>query len=325
MKKRLHGLFAVLMTLFVAESVLSQDAYPAKPIHLVVPFPAGSGGDVQGRLLGTMLQKQLGQTVVVENRAGAGGNIGAQHVARSAPDGYTVLYGTNGTHAINRHLYGAATGFDPVGDFEPVVQFTKLPLIVAVRTDFPVRTMPELLQLLKNNPGKYTYGSGGNGTTSHLAAEMLATRAGLKMVHVPYNGNAASLKDLMGGQISLMIDVMPVPLPMVRGGKLRGLAVSSPARSLQVPELPTIAESGVPGFSVMAWDGLWVPAGTPAGIIDRLNEAVNRALASADIRETLTARAVEPAGGTPAEFRAHVMQEQRVWGDAVRSSNARVE
>ncbi|GAA0518128.1 tripartite tricarboxylate transporter substrate binding protein [Pigmentiphaga sp. GD03639] len=304
---------------------LSQEAYPAKPIHLVVPFPAGSGGDVQGRLLGTMLQKELGQTVVVENRPGAGGNIGAQYVARAAADGYTLLYGTNGTHAINKSLYGAATGFDPVKDFAAIAQFTKLPLIVVVRSDFPATTMPELLRLLKDNPGKYVYGSGGNGTTSHLAAEMLAAKAGIRMVHVPYNGNAASLKDLMGGQISLMIDVMPIPLPMVRNGRLRGLAVSSPVRSPQVPELPTLAESGVADFSVMAWDGLWAPAGTSVAIVDRLNAAVNRALATPEIRQTLNERAVEAAGGSPAEFRTHVEAELQAWGDAVRRSNARVD
>lgn len=325
-EKPYRWVVAVVAALLCAPGVaLSQDAYPSKPIHLVVPFPPGSGGDVQGRLLGAILQKELGQPVVVDNRSGAGGNIGVQYAARAASDGYTVLYGTNGTHAINRYLYGANAGFDPIKDFEAVVQFTRLPLIVAVRPDFPAETMPELLKLLKNNPGKYTYGSGGNGTTSHLAVEMLATKAGLKMVHVPYNGNAASLRDLMGGQISLMIDVMPVPLPMVRSGKLRGLAVSSPARSPQVPELPTIAESGVPGFSVMAWDGLWVPAGTPSAIVERLNEAVNRALTHADTKQMLADRAVEPAGGSTAEFRAHVLKEQRAWGDAVRQSNARVE
>jgi len=299
-------------------------AYPTKPIKLVVPFPPGGGGDTLARLVMTRVAKELGQPVVVENLAGAGGNIGAQNAARAAADGYTLLYGTNGTHGINQTLYKNA-GFDALKDFEPVSQLTRIAAMVVVRPGLPANTMPELLKLLKASPGRYTFASAGNGTTSHLAGEILKSSAGLSIVHIPYRGGGPAMTDLLGGQVDMLIDVMPSTAPQVRAGKLRGLAVTTARRVPAMPELPTIAESGVPGFDVSAWDAIFVPARTPAPLIAQLNDAIRKALADPELRAQLVERGAEAAPSSPAELGAFVKSEIVRWGEAVKRSGAAVE
>lgn len=299
-------------------------AYPTKPIRLVVPFPAGGGGDILARLVMTEVAKELRQPLVVENLAGAGGNIGSATAARAAADGYTLLYGTNGTLAINHTLY-KSPGFDPLKDLDPVSRSTTLAAMVVVRPGLPAADMKELLGLLKSNPGKYTFGSAGNGTTSHLAGEILKSSAGLFVVHIPYRGGAPAMTDLIGGQIDMMIEVMPSAAPQVRGGRIRGLAVSTARRVDGFPDLPTVAESGVPGFDVSAWDAILAPAGTPKPIVQQLNAAIRKVLQGPELIKQLGARGAAPAPTSPEELGSFIGAEIQRWGAAVKRSAASVD
>ena len=237
--------------------------YPDKAIRLVVPFPAGGGADNLARIIMPRVAQSLGKPIVIDNRPGAGGNVGAEIVARATPDGYTLLYGTNGTHSINQALYGNLP-FDPVKDFAPVSRMTLIAALLFVHPAVPAQSVQELIRYARAHPGQVNFASAGNGTTSHLAGELFRTMAGIDIVHVPYRGGAAAAADVMGGQVTMMIDVMPNAYPIVKGGRVRGLAVTTAQRSPSAPELPTIAESGLPGFEVSAWDGILAPAGTPA-------------------------------------------------------------
>ena len=298
--------------------------YPNKPLRLVVPFPAGGGGDTLARLVMLRAARELGQPIVVENLGGAGGNVGSAAAAKAPADGYTLLYGTNGTHAINHAIY-KSPGFDPVRDFEPVSQLTRIAAMVVVRPTLPVGTMAELTRLLKSSPGKYTVGSAGNGTTSHLAAEIYKSRAGLAVVHIPYRGGAQAMTDLIGGQVDMMIEVMPNAAPQARSGRVKPLAVSTARRVAGWTELPTIAESGLAGFDVSAWDAIFVPAGTPRPVVERLNEAISKALADPELRSQLQSRGAEAAPGTPEELARHIAASLILWGDAVKRSGASVD
>lgn len=299
-------------------------SYPSKPIRLVVPFPPGGGGDTLARLVTTRVGRELGQPFVVENVAGAGGNIGAANAARAAADGYTVLYGTNGTHGINQSLY-RSTGFDARKDFEPISRLTRIAAILAVRPGLAANSVPELLKLARANPGKLTFASAGNGTTSHLAGEMLKAQANLDILHVPYRGGALAMTDLLGGRVDFMIDVAPNVAPQMHGGRLRALAVSTGQRSAAFPELPTISESGVPGFDISAWDALFAPAGTPRPIVETLNAAVRKALADPALRKALLERATEPWPSSPEELGQFVTAELVRWGAAVKRAGAVIE
>jgi len=299
-------------------------AFPTKPIKVIVPFPAGGGGDTLARLMMTRVGTELGQPIVFENLAGAGGNIGSVAAARAPADGYTLLHATNGTHGINQTLY-KNPGFDALKDFEPISRLTSIAALVVIRPGLPVNTMGDLLKLLKSNPGKYTFASAGNGTTSHLSGEILKAQAGLAVVHIPYRGGAAAITDVIGGQIDFMIDVMPNTAPQVRGGKLKGLAVSTASRVASFPDIPTIAESGVPGFNVSAWDAIFAPTGTPKAVIDRVNTAIQKALADPELRSQLASRGADVVGGTPAELREFVGREIERWGAAVKRSGAGVD
>lgn len=299
-------------------------SYPSKPIKLIVPFPAGGGGDTLARLVMQRAAKELGQPVVVENLGGAGGNVGSATAAKAPADGYTLLYGTNGTHAINHAIY-KSPGFNPSRDFEPVTQLTRIAAMVVVRPTLQVNSMAELTKLLKANPGKYTFGSAGNGTTSHLAGEIYKSRAGLAVVHIPYRGGAQAMTDLMGGQVDMMIEVMPNAAPQAKSGRVKPLAVTTATRVAGWPDLPTIAESGLPGFDVSAWDAIFVPAGTPRPIVNRLNEAINKALADPELRAQLQSRGAEVAPGTPEELARHIAGSMTLWGDAVKRSGAAVD
>lgn len=304
---------------------VAQGNYPNKPIRVIVPFPAGGGGDTLARLVLTRAGSELGHHgMIFENLAGAGGNLGSVAAKRAAPDGYTVLYGTNGTFAINRTLY-KNPGFDPEKDLLPVSRLTSLGLVLVVRPGFPATTMPQLLSTLKSNPGKFSFGSSGNGTTPHLAGEIFKQQAGVSMVHIPYRGGAGAMTDLIGGHIDVMIEVMPSAVPHVNAGRLKALAVSTAKRAEALPDLPTIGESGVKGFEVMAWDAVMVPAGTPPEIVATLNKAIRTALADPDIVRQLKARGAEATPSTPEELRAFVRQETERWGAAVKRSGATVD
>lgn len=299
-------------------------AYPNKPIKLIVPFPAGGGGDTLARLVMLRAAKELGQPIVVDNLGGAGGNVGSSAAAKAPADGYTLLYGTNGTLAINHTIY-KASGFSPTKDFDPVTQLTNIAAMVVVRPGLPVNSMAELTTLLKANPGKYTFGSAGNGTTSHLAGEIYKSSAGLAVVHIPYRGGAQAMTDLVGGQIDMMIEVMPSAAPQARAGRIKPLAVSTAKRAPGWPDVQTMAESGLKGFEVSAWDAIVVPAGTPRPIIDRLNAAIRAALADPELRAQLATRGTEVAPGTPEELSQHITSNLKLWGDAVKRSGASID
>jgi tripartite-type tricarboxylate transporter receptor subunit TctC len=302
----------------------AQPAYPDKPVHLIVPFPAGGGADNLARLVMPRVAKALGQPIVIENKAGAGGNIGAESVAHAVPDGYTLLYGTNGTHAINASLYGNLR-FDPIKDFTPVSRMTEIAAMLIVHPQLPVASAAELIAYAKAHPGKLNFASAGNGTTSHLAGELFKTQAGIDIVHVPYRGGALAMTDLIGGQVQMMIDVMPNAYPQAREGRVRGLAVSTAKRFPGTPEIPTIAESGLPGFEASAWDGIFVPAGTPAAIVDRLNAAIRQALEDPEIVAALRVRGAQPVPGTPESFAQFIAASAEKWALAVRASGAKID
>jgi tripartite-type tricarboxylate transporter receptor subunit TctC len=321
---RRAALAALAVSLLALPFGALAQSYPDKPIHLVVPFPPGGGGDTLARLVMQRASKELGQPIVFDNRPGAGGNLGAQFVAKSPADGYTLLYGTNGTHGINKWLY-KTIGYDPQRDFATVGQLTRIAAMMVTRADFPATSMAEMLRMAKAQPGKYTFGSAGNGTTSHLSMEILKQSAGLDLQHVPYRGGAQALTDLMGGRIDMMLDVMPNVAPHAKAGRVRALAVSTARRLDSHPGVPTIAESGANGFNVFAWDGIYAPAGTPRPIIDRLNAAIHKALADPELRRTLVERGAEPTPGTPEEHAAFVATELRMWESAVRKSGAQID
>jgi len=315
------ALCAGLVVLFAAPAAAD---YPDRPIRLVVPFPAGGGADALARTIMPRVAQELGASIVIDNRPGAGGNVGAEFVAHAAPDGYTLLYGTNGTHAINRALY-AKQGFDPVRDFAPVSRMTQIAALLVVNPSVPARNVAELIDYARANPGKVFFASAGNGTTSHLAGELFKTAASIDIVHVPYRGGGLAAADVAGGQVQMMIDVMPNVLPLATGGKLRALGVSTAARVPAAPEIPTIAESGLPGFEVSAWDGIFAPAGTPPAVIERLNAAIRAALADPKVREALVARGTQPVTSTPDELARHVVAESEKWARVVRQSGAKID
>jgi tripartite-type tricarboxylate transporter receptor subunit TctC len=298
--------------------------YPDRPIRLVVPFPAGGGADNLARMIMPRVAVALGVAIVIDNRPGAGGNVGAEIVARAAADGYTLLYGTNGTHAVNPALY-ANLPFDPVADFAPVSRMTLIAAMLIVNPEMPANSVEELVRYAKAHPGKLNFASAGNGTTSHLAGELFCSMAGVEIVHVPYRGGAAAAMDLIGGQVQMMIDVMPNAYPLVKGGKVRGLAVTTARRFPGVPDMPTIAESGLPGFEMSAWDAIFAPAGTPGPVIERLNAAIRQALDEPDLRERLLAHGATVAAGSPADLARHVVAEGEKWAKVVRASGARID
>ena len=318
----LHTLTAACLAGLATQSWAQAPA--GKSIKLVVPFPAGGGADVLARLVMGRVALELGSGLVVENVSGAGGNVGALAVSKAAPDGLTLLYGTNGTHAINQSLY-AKPGFSAVKDFEPVGRLTSIAALLVVRPGLPAATMPELLKILKANPGKYTFASAGNGTTSHLAGEILKAQAGLAVVHIPYRGGAAAITDVIGGQVDFMVDVMPNTAPQVRGGRVKALAVSTAKRVAAFADVPTISESGVAGFDVGAWDAIFAPAGTPKAVVERINAAIQKALADPELRSQLSSRGAEPVGGSPQELQSFVATEIERWGRAVKRSGAAVD
>jgi tripartite-type tricarboxylate transporter receptor subunit TctC len=297
--------------------------YPAKPIKIIVPFPAGGIADLYARLIGTRVAEAWGQPVVVENRTGAGGNIGADAVAKSPPDGYTLAMGSLGTHAVNVSLF-AKMPYDPVRDFAPIAHVLEAEGLLVVHPSVTAQNVPELIGLLRAKPGVMTYASAGMGTASHLAGELFKVLAKVEMVHVPYKGNVPAITDLLAGQTALLFATMPTVLPHAKAGKLRALATIGAARSAAAPELPTVGEA-LPGFEVNNWIGLFAPAGTPPEIVQRWNAEVLRTMQSPQIQARLPAEGARFIPTTPEQFGAFVKAEIAKWAPVVKASGARVE
>ncbi len=301
-------------------------AWPgARPVRLVVPFPPGGATDAVGRLTGTLISQHIGQQVIIENRGGAGGNLGAELAAHSAPDGYTLLITTISAAAMGPHLY-PRLGYDPLRDLIPVGQSCHVCNGIMARPDLPVSTLKEALALAKRRPGELVYGSPGNGTSGHLIAEYLNHNAGVTMQHVPYRGTAPMMTDLLGGRLDLVHDNLPGYLPAIRDGRAKLLAVTSPQPWFAAPATPTVAEAAdLPGFSAMIWWGVQVPTGTPEPIMDRLSAAMVAGFSGTEARDRLHQLGIEPAPLDRAAFTAHVAAEYRKWGEVVRQAGIRVE
>jgi tripartite-type tricarboxylate transporter receptor subunit TctC len=329
MKALMQKLVAALVAaiaIVTAGPVAAQAAanYPAKPVRLVVPFPPGGTTDILARAVAQKLSETWGQQVIVDNRPGAGGNIGSELVAKSQPDGYTLLMGTVGTHAINPSLY-AKMPYDHVKDFVPVILVAGVPNVLVVNPSLPVNSVQELIAYGKANPNKLNFASSGNGTSIHLSGELFRTMTGVQMTHVPYKGSSPALTDLMGGQVQLMFDNLPSSLQFIKAGKLRALAVTSLARSQALPDVPTLAESGLPGFEASSWFGVLAPAGTPPDIVAKLNGAIAAWLASSDAKEKLLGQGAIAAGGSPDAFVKHIANESAKWAKVVKASGAHVD
>ena len=297
--------------------------YPTRPIRFIVPMAAGGGPDVTARLLAADLGQQMGQQIVIDNRAGAAGSIGSEMIARAAPDGYTIGYGSISTLAINRSLI-ARLPYDPDQDLQKIVQTYSAPNMLAVTLSLPVKTVPELIDYAKNNPGKLTFGSNGSGTSPHLTGELFKHMTGTQMVHVPYKAAQQLITDMIGGQMHLTFNNIGAVLPHVKAGRLRGLAVTSLKRLPAVPELPTVAET-VPGFEVTAWAGVVTPIGVPKAIVARLSAEIDKAMASPVLKEKYAALGYELMGGTPAQFDAFVRKEIAKWADVIKRSGAKLD
>jgi tripartite-type tricarboxylate transporter receptor subunit TctC len=299
-------------------------AYPSKPIRFVVPYPPGGPLDTVARLLAQKVSENVKQPVIVDNKPGAGGNIGADAVAKSPPDGHTILMGAVATHAINPTLY-ANIPYDPVRDFLPVTQVASTPNVLIVNSSVPATNVREFIAHAKANAGKLNFGSGSTGSAGHLAGELFKTMAGIDMTHVPYKGAAPAMQDLIGGQVQLMFDNFASASTQVRASRVRALAVTTARRSALAPDLPTIAESGLPGFDISTWFGIFVPAGTPRDIVERLHAEFTRALAAPDVREKMLNLGAEPVGNRPEEFAAYIRAEAEKYGRVIKSSGARAD
>ena len=316
--------------LFVAAAMLfasaagAQDArYPAKPIKLVVGYTPGGATDIIARTIAAKLQDSFGQTVVVENKPGATSNIASEAVAKAAPDGYTLLMGTI-ANTTNMTIY-KTPGYDTLRDFVHITQTMSAPSVLAVHPSVPARTLRELIALAKQQPGKLTYASSGNGGSPHLAGEMLKLRAGIDIVHVPYKGATPGMTDLLGGQVTMSFQTALSAIPHLQSGKLNVIAVAAHRRMTLLPNVPTMAEAGMPDFEVSSWNGLFAPAKTPTDIVARLHQATVKALALSDVREKLAAQGAEAVGQSPEEFRAYIRNEIDKWGRVIRESGAKVE
>ena len=307
----------------LAHAAEPASAYPTKPIRLIIPFAPGGSNDIMGRLAAQKFSEAFGQQVVVDNRAGASGIVGCELAAKAPPDGYTVLM-MSLTFAVNPSLFRKLP-YDTEKDLTPVTLVASAPLLLVIHPSIPAKSVKELIAHIKANPGKLNFGSGGQGTTPHLAGEMLKMMAGLQMTHVPYKGGGPALADLVGGQIQLMLENIPSTLPFAKSGKLRALAVSGLKRSPLTPDLPTLDEAGLKGYEIVGWNGLFVPAGTPRPIVMRLYGETVKALAQPDTKERLATLGAEGVGNSPEEFRAFVKAEIGKWARVVKAAGLKVE
>jgi tripartite-type tricarboxylate transporter receptor subunit TctC len=315
---------AAATTLAAGADPSRAQTYPSKTITMVVPFPPGGTTDITGRLVAQEMAKQFGVAVVVENKPGANGNIGSSQVARAAPDGYTLLVTGIGSNAVNHGLYEKMP-YDSRKDFAHITQLTSGPNVLAVNPDFPAKNFKEWLEIVKKDPGKYNYASSGNGASGHMAMELLKTTAGINVDHVPYKGGAPAFQDVMGGQVPFMFINQDMPLPHMKTGKVRVIAVASPERNPSYPDIPTVAESGFPGFAAVSWNGLAAPAGTPKEIIDKLHAAAVKALSEPPIKERLLAQGFVPGGMPPADMAKFIDAEITKWTKVAKDAGAKVD
>ena len=311
-------------TFALAAGGAAAQTYPSKPIRIIVPFTPGGSTDILARAIGQKLVESLGQQVLIENRPGAGGSIGAEAAARAAPDGYTLLMGHIGTLAVNPSLY-PKLGYDPVKSFAPVAWVARVTNVLVVHPSVPARDVRELVKLAREQPGRLRYGSGGNGSAAHLAVEYFKLATQTDIVHVPYKGTGPAVTDLLGGQVEVMMSGAPALMPHVRAGKLRALGVSNAQRVEPFTDLPTIAETGVSGFEAIQWYGLVAPAGTPEPVIARLNAEVNRALATPELKTRLVAEGAEAAPATPQAFGAFIAAEIERWRPVIQKAGLKAE
>ena len=317
-----HGLISLL--LLGASFAAGAADFPVRQVRIVVPFAAGGSTDLLARNIAQRLNEGWKQPVIVENRAGGGGIVGSEHVVKSAPDGYTMLMGTVTTHAVSVSLYRKLP-FDPQRDFAPLIEIAHIPQMLSVHPSIPVRSIKELVALARARPGEMNYGTAGAGSASHMAMEYFQSMAKIKMVHVPYKGTGPALIDLLGGHLGLMFDVIMTSLPHVQTGKLRTLGISSLKRSPITPDVPTIAESGYPGYEAMVWFAFFAPAGTPPDVVRRINEETARALQSAKMREILASQGLEVVAGSPADLGKRVASEIAKWRKVINEAGIKLD
>ena len=323
--------WALLAITFIALPVFAQTSWPTRPVKIVVPFAPGGTTDILARAMAPELSKAFGQQFVVENRAGAGGNIGADMVAKSAPDGYTLLMGTVGTHGINKSLF-SKMAYDPQKDFAPITLVAGVPNVMVVNTEKAraagINNVADFIRVSKANPGKFNMASSGNGTSIHLAGELFKTMSGTFMTHFPYSGSGPALMALVGGDMDVMFDNLPSSMQLIKSGKLKALAVTSSARSAALPEVPTLEQAGGPalkGFEASSWFGLLAPAGTSPDIVNRIQQEAAKALNTPAIKEKLLAQGAVPSGNTPRQFTDFINAEHKKWAQVVKASGAKVD
>ena len=324
--RRVLGLLALAVgAVFAPWPALAEpaDAWPARPIRFILPFPPGGGTDILGRIIAERLTANLGQPVVTENRGGAGGNVGAEAAAKSAPDGYTIVL-VAPSLAISPSLY-AKLAYDPVRDFAPVSLVATVPNVMVTNPGVPARTLAEFIRLAKSKPGEMNFGSGGSGTSNHLAGELFNIVAGVRLVHVPYKGVNLAMNDVLSGRIQLVVIGVPATVPHIKAGKLRALAIVAPQRSPVLPDVPTVAEAGLPQFEVTTWYGILAPAGTPRPIVMRLNAELGKIMHAPELKDRLDALATDPVTSTPEEFAALIKREIVKWAAVVRDAGLKAD
>lgn len=320
---------ALVATFFIALPVAAQTAWPTKPVRIVVPFAPGGTTDILARAVAPELTKAFGQPFIVDNRAGAGGNVGADLVAKSPGDGYTLLMGTVGTHGINKSLYSKMP-FDPQKDFAPITLVAGVPNVMVMNAEkaakLGINSVADFVKYAKAHPGQFSMASSGNGTSIHLAGELFKSQTGIFMTHIPYRGSGPALLDLIGGNVDVMFDNLPSAMPQIKGGKLKAFAVTSAQRSTAMPELPTVEEAGkLKGFEASSWFGLLAPAGTPPDVVNRIQQEVAKALATPAIKEKMLAQGAIPSGNSPQEFAKLIDAEIIKWAKVVKASGAKVD